>query len=555
MTTRFLFAYLAILLVSSSFYSWAESLKPPLLVFPLPTTVHDGDVITLRCDRTYSGTLQLSGKRDVIVRAAPGCSTASITPAVPITGWSKAGKIWSASINFEPQLVEVGGVFAALAHEPNDLQAWMSGEGKGRDTVRIHDVGHDLRGATIVWRAEDWLILSATVADYDRGLLRISRPPEENFGFPVNSNLYLEGQRWMLNSPGEWFYQQGQLYIWPQDDRSPEGRTWAAPRAAGIDAQGSSHVTVEGITVFLANRGIDGSNSRHLTVRDTRIINSEEDAMLIGGSGARISRVHVEGTVQHGIRANDDAVDVRITDSVFNDIGMLGMPKRSKGAIIFEQSQGQVIARNTISRAGYLGIRVFRDAIVEGNRIEKVCLRLTDCGGIYTAARDRLPLRTRIVNNHISRIDGRWSYAIYLDDFANSVVVSNNQSLANPSGMQLHNGFNNIVSDNLFKDSTYQHLLFNETSSLGAVHGNQVIKNKFISLSGVPTFRLWSGRGGDHLSRFATFEQNQYAVTTDSFAHLEGAGIVGKAEWLRRIGEINPQFSQAGTLPQLPGKR
>ncbi len=543
------------LLISFSFVLHAESLYPSGLVAPLPTLVRDGDVISLPCDRTLSGTLQLRGKRDVTVRAAPGCQTATITPAVPITGWTKEGKIWSAPVSFVPRMVQVDGVFAALAHEPNDSQSWLTGEGKGRDSLQIGNLGHDLRGARIVWRAEDWLILSETIAEFDHGLIRISRPPDENFGFPVKSNFYLEGQRWMLNSSGEWFYEQGRLFIWAENDKSPEGRVWASSGLVGIDAQDTENVKIEGITIFLAHRGIDGSNSRNFTVRDTRIINSEEEAILIGGSGARISRVRVDGTVQHGIRANNDATDVRITDSVLNDVGMLGMPKRSKGAIIFEQSPGQVISRNTIARAGYLGIRVFRDAIVDGNQIDRVCLRLTDCGGIYTAARDRLPLRTRIENNRISRLDGRWSYAIYLDDFANGVVVSKNQSLANPGGMQLHNGFSNVITGNTFKDSTYQHILFNETTAFGSVYGNQILKNNFISLSGVPNFRLWSGRGGDHLSRFAIFEQNYYSLTTGPFAQLEGAGTVAKAEWLRRMGEINPQFSQAGTLPQLPGKR
>jgi len=546
---------LAMLLATCSFLSRAESLKPSGLVTPLPAMVRDGDVISLACDRTFSGTLQLRGKRDVTVRAAPGCQTATITPALPVTGWTREGKIWSAPVNFVPRMVQVDGVFSALAHEPNDLQGWFSGEGKGRASLQIGDLGHDLRGARIVWRAEDWLILSETIAEFDRGLIRISRPPDENFGFPVKSNFYLEGQRWMLNSSGEWFYDQGRLFIFAENDKSPEGRVWASPGLVGIDAQDSANVKIEGITIFLASRGIDSSNARNLTVRDTRIINSDEEAILIGGSGARISHARIEGAVQHGIRANDDAIDVHITDSVFHNVGMLGMPKRSKGAIVFEHAQGHTIARNKISRAGYAGIRVFRDAIVNDNLIDRVCLRLTDCAGIYTAARDRQPLRSRIENNHISHLEGRWSYAIYLDDFANGVVVANNQSVANPSGMQLHNGFNNVVNNNSFRDSKYQHILFNETAAFGSIYGNQIAKNTFNALSGVPIFRLWSGRGGDHLARFAVFSKNKYSISTDQFAQLEGVGMIDKAEWSRRMGEIDAQFLQVGTLPQLPGKR
>lgn len=558
-SSRYIFSAIAVGItvttLSFSLTLFAESRFHTYVVSPTPTLIQDGAVITLACDRIYSGTLPLVGKRKVTVRPAPGCKTAMITPAVPITGWTKQGNIWSAAIKFEPRMVQVGAAFVALAHEPNDPQTWYAGEGKGRDTVRIQEFNHDLRGATIVWRAEDWLILAQTVADNDRGLLRISQLPDEDFKFPAKTAFYLEGQRWMLNSPGEWIYQQGRLFVWPEDGLSPEGRTWAVSRSVGIDAHASSSIRIEGITLFLATQGIDGGETRDLTVVDTHIIHSDEDAIVIGGAGMRISRINVDGTVQNGLRAMDDATDVRIQDSLIRDTGMLGMPKRSKGAIVFEQARGHVIERNSIQRAGYLGIRVFRDAVVDHNHIDQVCLRMTDCGGIYTAARDRLPLRTRIENNHISNVQGRWSYAIYLDDFANGVVVNKNQAITNSSGMQLHDGFANLISGNLFKDSAYQHILFNETSRSSALYGNQLSGNQFESLPGVPVFRLWSGRGGEHLSRFASFTHNRYAGNSDQFAQLEGTGIVSRDEWVRRMDDANPEFISTGSLPKLPGKR
>ena len=214
--------------------------------------------------------------------------------------------------------------------------------------------------------------MAQTIADNDRGLVRISQLPDEDFKFPTKTAFYLEGQRWMLNSPGEWIYHQGRLFVWPEDGLSPEGRTWALSRGVGIDAHASSGIRIEGITLFLATQGIVGSEAHDLTVIDSHIIHSGEDAIAIGGAGARISRIKVDGTVQNGLRATDDARDVRIEDSVIRDTGMLGMPKRSKGAIVFEQARGHIIERNTIQRAAYVGIRVFRDAVVEYNHIDQV---------------------------------------------------------------------------------------------------------------------------------------------------------------------------------------
>ena len=61
--------------------------------------------------------------------------------------------------------------------------------------------------------------------------------------------------------------------------------------------------------------------SRAPSVIDTHISNSDEEALLLGGSGARILRLHVAGSQQHGIRAEDSATDTHITDSVIDDAG------------------------------------------------------------------------------------------------------------------------------------------------------------------------------------------------------------------------------------------
>ena len=191
------------------------------------------------------------------------------------------------------------------------------------------------------------------------------------------------------------------------------------------------------------------------------------------------------------------------------------------------------------------------DAIVEDNHISRVCLRMTDCGGIYTFARDRRALNTRIMRNQISGLRGRLSHAIYLDDFANGVEVRDNQLQDNPGGMQLHNAFDNLISGNRFVHSAHEHILFNETASFAAISSNQVRGNRFIATDEVPVYRLWSARGGEHLLRFAQFSGNRYEGTLRRFAQLEQLGWVDAHQWSQSMDEIEPVFSLPRALPQL----
>lgn len=522
-----------------------------LAVLPLPDTIHDGDTIRLRCGLRYIGTLDLRGRSDVVLHTEGDCGKATVTPAQPIHGWQREGPVWSAAISEEPLMVQIDDQFISLAHHPNGQDAWLSGEGTAPDRLRVTVPNHDLVGATVVWRPEDWLILSQRVGGYEGGQLRIVSVPEPDFGFRERTPYYLEGQRWMLDAPGEWVFDHGRLYLWPPDGRSPEGRVWAAPRATAIDARSTRNVRIQGVRISLAARGIDGSNTQSLTIADTEIINSFDEAIRVGGTGAHISRVQVLGTRQHGLRAEDDARDVSVTHSVFERIGMLGMPLRSKGAIVFEQARGQLIIHNRIDQSAYLGIRVFRDAVVTDNVITRACQRLSDCGGIYTFARDKQPLFSRIERNRVSDLRGRLSHAIYLDDFANAVIIRDNRLSNNPGGVQLHDAFNNLIANNHFSRSAHEHLLFNETASSHTITANRIIGNRFVLATGVPAYRLWSRHGGAHVLRFASFEKNCYEGPLNRLAQLEGIGWLDAAAWRKTMDEPDPHCLASTAPPQL----
>lgn len=556
--------WLAAIAVMMSLYASAAPVQDDL---PVPFGVRDGETVALQCGRTYVGELSLANRRDITVRTVGRCGKAVLTPARRIDGWrrdpAQAG-VWIAELASRPAQLEFGGRFLPPAHHPNAPQIWLRGESRDPRELKASLPHPDLEGATLVWRAADWLIQTRTIARYDGRVIVLSPGDDEGFGLLPKTEFYVEGKRWMIDSPGEWAWEDGQLFLRTPDGKSPEGQVRASPRARAIDASASSGVHVDGVRIAGATLGIDGTDSRGLRITDTEIDNSGEEAIL-AGTGTRIERIHLRGSVQNGIRANDDVRDVRITDSHFDNIGMLGMPRRSKGAIVFEHARDLIIQRNHVADASYIAIRVFRDAVVTDNVIERACLRLADCGGIYTFARDRQPLNVSIERNRISALHGRSSYAIYLDDFANGVSVIANQLVDNPGGLQLHNGFDNQIIGNAFVNSRHEHILFNETARFASVAGNRVRENRFVSAGDVPVYRLWSHHGSANVGRFALFIDNQYRARPKQFAEVEGYGMLGFDDWRSRIGAesgaraLRPATAGGASAgrppPQLPRQR
>lgn len=523
-------------------------------VLAVPSGVHDNQTVWLQCGQIYSGELKLIEARDVTIQTAGSCGKATLTPAVPVEGWQRdpyQPQIWNAPLASEPLQVRLDDEFITLAHYPNTIATWLKGQRKSPRHLRAHLPNEDLGGATIVWRAADWLIQSRLITRYASGVLTLAEGDDDGFGLLPETSFYLEGKRWMLDSPGEWAWHNGVLSIWPRDGKTPQGRLWASTGARAIDARGSQRVTIIGVRVVGAKIGIDGSGSRDLAVRDTDIINSAEDALLIG-SDARVSGIVVNGSQQHGVRADEDAHTISISDSRFTGVGMLGMPRRSKGVLVFESARDLVIERNQIIDAAYIGIRVFRDAHVTNNIIKRACLRLADCGGIYTFARDRKKLNTVIDGNRIIDLAGRSTYGIYLDDFANGVLVQNNHIENSGGGIELHNGFDNHIVANRFIGNRHEHILFNETAPFASISSNRIYGNQFSGSPQVPVYRLWSRHGSTTVRRFAEFSGNQYHNPPQPFAEVEGLGMLDFATWrVQIVDELKTSGNDSSRTPKL----
>jgi hypothetical protein len=146
-----------------------DSLHDSLPVLPVPTNIPNASSVLLQCGRVYVGELNLEGKFQVTVKTEGRCGAATITRGVAVSGWRRESvtkPIWSAAISFQPAQVEVGGRFMELAHFSQTREIWMTAISPSPNQLLISLPNKEVIGASLVWKAHDWLILVNPIVRY-----------------------------------------------------------------------------------------------------------------------------------------------------------------------------------------------------------------------------------------------------------------------------------------------------------------------------------------------------------------------------------------------------
>lgn len=509
----------------------------------MPTSIANGATVSLECGRTYQGTLDLRGKSNVTVRTAGACGNAILSPGQAITGWTRhEGNIFSAPISFEAAQVIIDGRPIEKAHWPARSQTWAKASSSNADSLSYSMPNGDLAGATLVFKPYEWAIEARRITGYSGSTMALASTGSYSYdGYALGGQVefYVEGKLWMLDEPGEWAVNAGRLYVWTPDGQSPEGRVWASPDKDGIDAASSSGVSIEGVSIYGAANGINALDASSLRVHGVHITNASANGIQNNGGRG----LNVDGAVIRNVR--NDAISVHwgggnevIKNSRIDASGSIGMPNNARAAINLTVTTGAHVENNTVTNSGYIGIRVFRNATVLNNTVDGACLVLTDCGGIFTSARDKQPLNTKIERNTIKNVGRtqRLAWGVYLGDYANGATVTGNIITGNGNGMEIYNGFDNVISNNEFSNSTQAHVQMVEAGTASSVTNNSFTGNTFTSVNGEETYRNSSDLGTSALSHFGRFDGNTYISSSSVFANYNGAPL-SFAEWKSRTGQ------------------
>lgn len=487
-----------------------------------------GDVVVLACRSQWAETLRLPSSgtvaRPILVKAATGCTerpTIDGSAALKPDRWAKyQGNIYKAALDKPPlQLFAAQGLWLEahhpnrgyLAADPKSLYLPMAANGdvvaiNGRQTssniVVMDDLGLPANtrlspGTRIRIRTASWSIDESEIEGVEGNRIKLVQPT----AFPAQTGwgYYLLGQLWMVDSPGEWYYdaQAQQLFAW-----MPAGAAMAVQAtllAEGINLRGREHVVIDGLAVRKVGTGINLRRAKGIRV----INNTFEDIAGRGADAAASADITLASNIfaRTALEAitgivDTDSIATRMTvvNNRVQDSGVLmhgneesSLPRRTHAAICGVPSS--LIAGNVIVNAGYNGIRAMVGSVIENNFVTGACSVLDDCAGIYNS---ETPNNTVIRGNTVLHVQGALrgkppnshytqAQGIYLDESASGVLVEDNTVVDADNGIQLHVAARNTISKNRLYGNRRSQIWLQETRKRdnpnGDVFDNLIVDN------------------------------------------------------------------------------
>lgn len=525
-----------------------------------------GDAILLKCGQTFRESLDLNNTHAPsapLLIAGYGDCTAGKRPVIsgsdllPAAGWSKASggaaePIMVHNLASEPSRLFFNGKPLTKARHPNSQGigrefSLLRADGSNRhrfflsatDTTAL--ASRDLVGATVHVRVTAWDIETATVTGHNTatGLITLNRSLDH--AIKDDAGYLFEGKSWMLDEPGEWWHDNtsGRVHVW------------------GPNSEGSSAFTrVEASVrpVGLRLRWLDDTTIAWLKTEH----HSDTGFSLLETDGLRVSAVASEFDMEYGVRVLDSSnVDIEgaqvtaagwvgisvregsqvtVRNNLVTDTGLFSRADSTDGGIAV-LSHNADVHENVVYRSGNVGIR-FRNAAgnaVRDNIVVSFCLRLTDCGGIYTftAAYPTAPASAYtpagVVSGNVvigaqSNTEGlgnegkNMAAGIFLDELTAGAQVQGNFIADTEVGVHLHDAAYNVISGNNIR--AVSHVAVRGVASrtdVDALKGNRIVGNSlgyFTSLSELP--------GGEPTGRDRTYAQLWYHPS-DPHALFQGA--------------------------------
>ena len=239
-------------------------------------------------------------------------------------------------------------------------------------------------GSRLTIRTRDWLVEELEVAALAGDRLRLVRPPK----FPL-----VRGLTWTLTRAPSllgagntgWTYDpvSKSLLI-----RRPSA-SWTSVRISQelplLKLRATVPVVIEDLRFENAGMtAVDVEGSADVSLKRLVISNARRHAVHVAHvRQAAITDVVITGTGGDAVILRD-VEQALVQNSVVKRSGASPILLPSVAAITLERVAKSKVVRNVVDGASYVGIRFGEGAVVEGNLLLNTCLRLSDCGAIYT---------------------------------------------------------------------------------------------------------------------------------------------------------------------------
>lgn len=486
-----------------------------------------------------------------------------ISAADAISNWTiYQDSIYVADIKnlSSPAQLYVDGFFYNLAHYPNTGFLIVTNSTSNRTIIDTNLTlsSEQIIGSIVMAKALTYRVIPSLAADYNPANYTITLNPELYANLSQYWGYYLQNKFWMLDSPKEWYYNDtaGKVYIWLENNENPNNHTIEiSNRSYSINITNKNFITIQDLELDKADINdifIYNSNGINLTRLD---VNDGLYGIVIRNStNCSLTNNSIQDTLVDGIDAGtfyikDKVKNIEIKNNYINNAGNIGMPRTSYAGIYIgnwglDYAESINIKNNIINNSGYMGILFSGNLInVERNMIDRSCLVLDDCGGIYTSAIQGLDspeldaiypskntINSNIVTNTIGNCKGTINEkyncytitsGIYLDAVAYTNSVINNTVINADNGIFSNDGHDNVFSGNkvYYPRGNSLYLVsgsFNASITVGGLARNNTIINNILTCNNTKLCIGLQNNAINNSLNFGIFNYNKFCHTIDN---------------------------------------
>jgi hypothetical protein len=556
------------------------------------STFQPGDQVLFKRGGVWRENLSVSSsgvKGNNIIYGAYGVGNKPLIDCADIvSNWTLYnGSIYVAnvsSLSSSDQLY-VDGAFYDIAHYPNSGFLIATADSPNMTSVIDSNFNlseADILGAKITLKFWPWYILTSNITSYNSTNHVINFTPAIYGNMRKDYGYYLTNKFWMLDSPGEWYYNSSsqKIYLWLLDSSNPNDHTVEiSNRSYGIYNSNKNYITIQDLS-------ISNAEQNNIWIRDATGINIINLSITGGLNGINFETVvsnssiinnSVQNSLKNGISAwgyGLSMINLDISNNLVNNSGNTGTCPKYSNAGIFIQGNSTNVTNNIITNSGYNGILFIGNLVnIQNNTIDRSCLVLDDCAGIYTASHpaDYNLIKGNIITNSIGNYNGSayslynstQAEGIYLDSITYNTRVINNFVNNTDRGLLIASGKNNTILGNKFYNSRKESLAI----ASGTLYDYELASGNNITCNIFETNGSYVAYYQDFnhtIVNFGTYDYNQYCHPNTnhiiySYAKINDSDISPRAlyhnnlsEWRNFSGQDLNSVNYSGFCHNLP---
>ncbi|MBK8338834.1 MAG: right-handed parallel beta-helix repeat-containing protein [Flavobacteriales bacterium] len=441
------------------------------------TALNPGDQILFQRGGVYRGKVTIPDNGvagNPMVLGAYGTGAAPIiSGSVAVTGWTvHSGNIWKAPVSSKVKYVYLNGAMQTLARYPNTgwLRTDVAASTSIVDAALTQGSGY-FTGARAVIRTTNWSYDTARVSAHTGTTLTHTSTGNsmgaQQWGYFLCNKLSL------LDTPGEWYWEAGQLYVWCPNNANPSSLlVEAAVQDFGVYfGWQRNNWRVENIAMqhqIEASLRLSGTYNlevAYCTISDTY------QAIMSTGNDESFHHLTIARTYGTGVYLQDS--NSSFTFSTLDDIALIpGLGENNWGYFgIRSVGSNMTYADNRLTNIGYIGMVVEQNTLVERNVVREALATLNDGGGIAIDNADGLIIRKNVVMDMVGNIESiapehtsnfPICHGIYFGNISIKNTTVDGNTVANCASSGIHVDHTMTSSGNQVKNN----VLYNNGSQL-----------------------------------------------------------------------------------------